>query len=114
MAQYVRPQFRFKHAGEIWIGRSFTSAARERYDEVFDDSGTLIARARLRTDQVVVGFGEGTIYVARTDPDDHLVYLDRYRLDSAIAPIPASPPALSDRRVAPPAAQTPSATPQPR
>jgi hypothetical protein len=64
--------------GEIWIGRSFSSRARTRWYDVFDSGGRLVATATLRTDCAVVGFGEGVIYVARTDPDDHLVHLELY------------------------------------
>ena len=64
--------------GEIWIGRSFASTERTRRYDVFDDSGRLVAVATLSSDRAVVGFGAGVVFVARTDPDDHLVYLERF------------------------------------
>lgn len=65
--------------GEIWVGRSHTAAERTwRYD-IFDATGRLTGTATLRTGTVVVGFGSGTVYLARTDPADDLVYLERYR-----------------------------------
>lgn len=65
--------------GEIWVGRSFAfNAATRRYD-IFDATGRLIGVATLRRDATVVGFGGGLVLVARTDPDDHLVYLESYR-----------------------------------
>ncbi len=65
--------------GEIWVGRSHAATDRTwRYD-IFDAAGQLLGTAALRTGTLVVGFGAGTVYVARTDPDDDLVYLERYR-----------------------------------
>jgi hypothetical protein len=64
--------------GEIWIGRSFASTERTRRYDVFDDSGRLVAVATLSSDRAVVGFGVGVVFVARTDPDDHLVHLERF------------------------------------
>jgi hypothetical protein len=64
--------------GEIWIPRSFTSADRSRRYDVYDGAGKLLAQARIAANARIVGFGPGSIYVARTDPDDDLVYLERY------------------------------------
>lgn len=65
--------------GEIWIGRSHASTDRTwRYD-IFDGTGRAVGSATLPVGSVVVGFGAGTIYLARTDPDDDLVYLERHR-----------------------------------
>lgn len=65
--------------GEIWVGRSHAAADRTwRYD-IFDATGRLVGTATLRTGSVVVGFGVGVVYVARTDAEDDLLYLERYR-----------------------------------
>ncbi len=65
--------------GEIWVGRSHAAAERTwRYD-IFDATGRVLGTATLRNGAVVAGFGAGTVYVARTDPADDLVYLERYR-----------------------------------
>ena len=64
--------------GEVWIPRSFTSADRTRRYDVYDSAGTLVGSARLSVHARVVGFGPRAIYVARTDPADDLVYLERY------------------------------------
>jgi hypothetical protein len=65
--------------GEIWVGRSPAAADRTwRYD-IFDATGRLLGTAILRAGAVVAGFGAGTVYLARTDPADDLVYLERYR-----------------------------------
>jgi hypothetical protein len=65
--------------GEIWIGRSHAGADKTwRYD-IFDAKGTLVGFAKLAANATVVGFGQGTVYVARLDPADDLVYLERRR-----------------------------------
>ena len=64
--------------GEIWIGRSFSSADRTRKYEIYDGSGKLVGVATLKPNARVVGFGPKSVYVARTNADDDLVYLDKY------------------------------------
>lgn len=64
--------------GEIWIGRSHAATDRTWQYDIFDAAGRLIGTATLRAGAVVVGFGAGTVYVARTDSEDDLVYLERY------------------------------------
>lgn len=63
--------------GEIWVERSVAAGTPREYD-VFDRQGTLSARYILQRDRRVVGFGNGTVYVVRSDEDD-LQYLERYR-----------------------------------
>jgi hypothetical protein len=64
---------------QVWIGRSHLASDRTwRYD-IFDAGGAPIGSATLRANSTVVGFGAGTVYVARKDPSDDLVYLERYR-----------------------------------
>ncbi|HEX6941678.1 MAG TPA: hypothetical protein VF128_02055 [Gemmatimonadaceae bacterium] len=41
---------------------------------MFDPTSATVAS------NVVVGFGNGVIYVTRTNPDDDLVYLERHRV----------------------------------
>ncbi len=65
--------------GEIWIGRSHAAADRTWHYDIFDAGSRLIGSATLGANSAVVGFGAGTVYVARTDPADDLVYLERYR-----------------------------------
>lgn len=65
--------------GELWVLR--TRAAKDKiptYD-VFDASGRVVARVALPADTRLVGFGNGTVYLARSDEDD-LQYLQRYRI----------------------------------
>lgn len=65
--------------GELWIGRSHAASdATWRYD-IVDVNGKVAGFAKLAANARVVGFGTGTVYVARTDPTDDLVYLERYR-----------------------------------
>lgn len=63
--------------GEIWVERSVATGAPREYD-VFDRQGALSARYILQRDRRIVGFGNGTVYVVRSDEDD-LQYLERYR-----------------------------------
>lgn len=65
--------------GEIWIGRSHAALDKTwRYD-IFDAAGKLVGAATLNNNATVVGFGTGSVYVARTNPNDDLVYLERHR-----------------------------------
>jgi hypothetical protein len=64
--------------GQVWIGKSFAHSDRMRNYDVLDASGRLVGRAKTTTDRAVVGFGARAVYVARTDPADHLVYLEQF------------------------------------
>ncbi len=65
--------------GEIWVGRSHPGRAKDWQYDVFSAAGRSLGSVTLPVGSSVVGFGRGTVYVARTDPDDELVYLERYR-----------------------------------
>ena len=65
-------------AGQLWVERSQPAEADRLYD-VFGSDGNLMRQVKLSADRRVVGFGAGTVYVARTD-EDELQYLERYRL----------------------------------
>jgi hypothetical protein len=65
--------------GEIWIGRSHPGDAKEWHYDVYAASGSRLGAVTLPVGSAVVGFGRGTVYVARTDRDDELIYLERYR-----------------------------------
>lgn len=79
MPPFIAATVRSTPEGDIWIGRSHAAADRTwRYD-IFDGSGRSLGSATLRAGAQVVGFGTGTVYVARTDPADDLVYLERHR-----------------------------------
>jgi hypothetical protein len=65
--------------GQVWVLR--TRAAKDKiptYD-VFDASGKIVSRVALPANTRLIGFGNGTVYLARSDEDD-LQYLQRYRL----------------------------------
>lgn len=63
--------------GEVWVQKSQPAGAANPLYEVFDRSGKLVRKVTLNPRSRVVGFGEGTVYVARMDEDD-LEYLERY------------------------------------
>jgi hypothetical protein len=64
--------------GEIWIGRSFSGTAKTRRYDVVDAIGRIVGSATLNAMSRVVGFGPKSVYVARVNPDDDLVYLSKY------------------------------------
>lgn len=63
--------------GQLWVRRSATVGTPTTYD-VFDATGKHLRQVVLPKSASVAGFGNGTVYVTRTDEDD-LVYLGRYR-----------------------------------
>jgi len=66
--------------GRIWVGRSHRSSDKTwRYD-LYDAQGAQTGMATLPVHSRIVGFGDGLVYIARTDPADDLVYLERHRL----------------------------------
>jgi hypothetical protein len=69
--------------GEIWVLRSRAASDQVPTYDIFDSAGRLTGKATLNPNSIVVGFGEGTVYVARTDPDDDLVYVERYARPAA-------------------------------
>lgn len=64
--------------GEAWVPRTrLASDSIPTYD-VFDRAGRKVGEVKLRPSSRVVGFGNGTIHVARTDADG-LEHLERFR-----------------------------------
>lgn len=64
--------------GQVWVARTRKAGDPTPVYDVFDASGSLAGQVTLRPRSRVVGFGKGTVYVARSDEDD-LQYLERYR-----------------------------------
>lgn len=64
--------------GQIWVSRYMPAGAAPTYD-VIDNTGKVVSRVILPQKTRLVGFGNGTVYLARVDEDD-LLYLQRYRL----------------------------------
>lgn len=63
----------------VWVLRSRAhDDPIPRYD-VFDADGRVVQHVVLRANSRVVGFGRGSVFVARTDDDD-LQHLERYRM----------------------------------
>ena len=65
--------------GQLWVLRSRPAKDRIPTYDVFDASGRVTGRVALPPDTRLVGFGNGTVYLVRSDDDD-LQYLQRYRL----------------------------------
>ena len=63
--------------GELWVQRHVAFGAPPAYD-VFDENGRRIRTVVLAENSRVIGFGNGVVFVARTDDDD-LQWLERYR-----------------------------------
>jgi hypothetical protein len=65
--------------GQVWVLR--TRAAKDKIPtfDVFDQTGRVVSRVALPAETRLIGFGNGTVYLARSDEDD-LQYLQRYRL----------------------------------
>ena len=64
--------------GEAWVLRTRSAGDKVPTYDVFDRTGALVKKVMLNQSSRVVGFGKGTVYVARTDDDD-LQYLERYK-----------------------------------
>ena len=69
---------RMSSAGELWTLRSRVAGDPIPVYDVFGVDGKLARRVTFPAKTRLVGFGDGTIYVARSDDDD-LQYLERYR-----------------------------------
>ena len=69
---------RMSLAGELWALRSRPAGDAIPVYDVFGADGRLARRVTFPAKTRLVGFGDGTIYVARSDEDD-LQYLERYR-----------------------------------
>lgn len=64
--------------GDVWVERYVPADAAPVFD-VFDESATLVRRVVLPEGRSVVGFGEGSVYLARADEYD-LQWLEKYSL----------------------------------
>ena len=80
MPAFIASSVLSDNGGRIWIGRSHRSNDKTRRYDLYDGQGTHVGTATLPVHSRVVGFGEGVAYVARTDPADDLIYLERHRL----------------------------------
>jgi len=64
--------------GEIWVLRNRAASDKTPTYDIFDGTGKLVGKATLKPNSAIVGFGAGTAYVARQDPEDDLRYLEKY------------------------------------
>jgi hypothetical protein len=69
---------RFASDGMLWVLRSTRAGAPPLYD-VFDAAAKRAFQLELPLRSTVVGFGKGTVYLARADDDD-VLHLERYPL----------------------------------
>ena len=65
--------------GQLWVLRTRRANDKVPTYDVFDATGRVVSRVALPPSTRVVGFGNGTVYLARSDEDD-LQYLQRYRM----------------------------------
>lgn len=64
--------------GEIWVLRYRAANDHVPTYDIFDSNGRLVGKATLKDNSTVVGFGQGTVYIARQDPEDDFRYLEKY------------------------------------
>lgn len=74
----------FASDGMLWVKRSTKAGAPALFD-VFDRAGKVAYQLELPAGRKLIGFGAGSVYLARVDSDD-LHYLERYRLPT-FAPV---------------------------
>ena len=80
----VKPAFTSQAAiaapnGQLWVLRTRAASDKVPTYDVFDATGRVVSRVALPPSTRLVGFGNGTVYLARSDEDD-LQYLQRYKL----------------------------------
>jgi hypothetical protein len=66
--------------GEVWVLRTRPASDHTPSYDIWSPMGRLAGKATLRPNSTVVGFGEGSVYVARQDPEDDLRYLEKYAM----------------------------------
>ncbi len=66
--------------GEVWVLRSRPASDRTPTYDIWSPAGRLVGKATLRPNSLVVGFGQGAVYVARQDPEDDLRYVEKYAM----------------------------------
>ena len=80
----VKPPFTAQAAigapnGQLWVLRTRKATDKVPTYDVIDAGGRVVNRVALPQNTRLVGFGNGTVYLARSDEDD-LQYLQRYRM----------------------------------
>lgn len=74
----ARSSVRTTPEGEIWVLRNRPASDKTPTYDIFDGTGKLVGKATLKPNSLIVGFGAGSAYVARQDPEDDLRYLEKY------------------------------------
>ncbi len=80
MPPFSGTQLQVAPNGEIWVLRTRPASDRTPTYDIWSPNGQLVGRATLKPNSQVVGFGQGSVYVTRQDPEDDLRYLERYAL----------------------------------
>jgi hypothetical protein len=80
MPAYLAGSAQVSPAGHFWVGRSHSITEASVSYDIFDGTGKRIGTARLKAHSIVVGFGVGSVYIARQDPTSDLVYLEKYSI----------------------------------
>jgi len=75
---FGRDALTFASDGMLWVKRATAAGAPALYD-VVDRGGNRAYQLELPAGRKLIGFGAGTVYLARVDSDD-LHYLERYKL----------------------------------
>ncbi len=78
MPAFLLDAVSFATDGMLWVQRATRAGAPRLYD-VFDAKATRAYQVELPANTKLVGFGAGTVYLARVD-DDGLHYLQQYRM----------------------------------
>lgn len=78
LPSFVGNAVSFARDGNLWVHRATGPSSPPTYD-VIDRTGRVSARVELPKERRLVGFGDGTIYLVRTD-EDGLEYVERYAL----------------------------------
>jgi hypothetical protein len=80
MPAYLAGSSQVSSDGHFWIGRSHSMTEASVSYDIFDGTCKRVGTARLKPHSTVVGFGVGSVFVARQDPTSDLVYLEKYAI----------------------------------
>ena len=76
MPPFATARIRIDSDGNGWVRRNLEAGEPAQYD-VFDTTGRLVKSVRFPPERTLIGFGDGTLYAARTDEFDQQ-FLEKY------------------------------------